>query len=137
MSRWRRVCRKLGISEATFYAWKKYSWLGPVELRRLRQRKEENAQLKRIVADLTLDKQMLQDVLIITSLSVRRLIMFDGDQKRLQNRLQTSWHSRIDLERSKGDVWNSFSRSQLRRFHDRTATRALRCASDDALRERG
>ena len=58
------VCRKLGISEATFYSWKKkYSGLGPVELRRLRQLEEENAQLKRIVADLTLDKQMLQDVL--------------------------------------------------------------------------
>src|ERR1044072_3681453 len=58
------VCRKLGISEATFYNWKKkYSGLGPVELRRLRQLEEENAQLKRIVADLTLDKQMLQDVL--------------------------------------------------------------------------
>ena len=58
------VCRKLGISEATFYAWKKkYSGLGPMELRRLRQLEEENAQLKRIVADLTLDKQMLQDVL--------------------------------------------------------------------------
>ena len=58
------VCRKLGISEATFYNWKKkYSGLGPVELRRLRQLEEENAQLKRIVVDLTLDKQMLQDVL--------------------------------------------------------------------------
>src|SRR5919112_30727 len=58
------VCRKLGISEATFYSWKKkYGGLGPVELRRLRQLEEENAQLKRIVADLTLDKQMLQDVL--------------------------------------------------------------------------
>jgi putative transposase len=58
------VCRKLGISEATFYNWKqKYSGLGPVELRRLRQLEEENAQLKWIVTDLTLDKQMLQDVL--------------------------------------------------------------------------
>jgi len=58
------VCRKLGISEATFYSWKKkYGGLGPVELRRLRQLEEENAQLKRIVADLTLDKQMLQDAL--------------------------------------------------------------------------
>jgi putative transposase len=58
------VWRKLGISEATFYSWKKkYSGLGPVELRRLRQLEEENAQLKRIVADLTMDKQMLQDVL--------------------------------------------------------------------------
>ena len=58
------VCRKLGISEATFYNWKKkYGGLSLVELRRLRQLEEENAQLKRIVADLTLDKQMLQDVL--------------------------------------------------------------------------
>ena len=58
------VCRQLGVSEATFYSWKKkYGGLNPVELRRLRQLEEENAQLKRIVADLTLDKQMLQDVL--------------------------------------------------------------------------
>jgi len=58
------VCRKLGVSEATFYNWKKkYGGLGAVELRRLRQLEEENSRLKAIVADLTLDKQMLQDVL--------------------------------------------------------------------------
>ena len=58
------VCRKLGVSEATFYNWKKkYGGLGPAELRRLRQLEEENSRLKQIVADLTLDKQMLQDVL--------------------------------------------------------------------------
>jgi putative transposase len=58
------VCRKMGISEATFYIWKKkYGGLGTSELRRLRQLEEENARLKQIVADLTLDKQMLQDVL--------------------------------------------------------------------------
>jgi putative transposase len=58
------VCRKLGVSEATFYNWKKkYSGLGAAELRRLRQLEDENARLKQIVADLTLDKQMLQDVL--------------------------------------------------------------------------
>jgi len=58
------VCRKMGISEATFYNWKKkYGGLGPGELRRLRQLEEENSRLKQIVADLTLDKQMLQDVL--------------------------------------------------------------------------
>ena len=58
------VCRKLGISEATFYNWKKkYGGLGPDELRRLRQLEEENSRLKQIVADLSLDKQMLQDVL--------------------------------------------------------------------------
>lgn len=58
------VCRKMGISEATFYNWKKkYDGLGAAELRRLRQLEEENSRLKQIVADLTLDKQMLQDVL--------------------------------------------------------------------------
>jgi len=58
------VCRKIGISEATFYNWKrKYGGLGTSELRKLKQLEEENSQLKRIVADLTLDKQMLQDVL--------------------------------------------------------------------------
>src|SRR4030081_258752 len=56
--------RKRGISEATFYnGKKKYGGLGPDELRRLRQLEEENSRLKQIVADLTLDKQMLQDVL--------------------------------------------------------------------------
>ena len=58
------VCRKMGISEATFYNWKKkYGGLGVSELRRLKQLEEENGQLKRMVADLSLDKQMLQDVL--------------------------------------------------------------------------
>ena len=58
------VCRKIGISEATFYNWKKkYGGLGVSELRRLKQLEEENRQLKKLVADLSLDKQMLQDVL--------------------------------------------------------------------------
>jgi len=58
------VCRKMGISEQTYFRWKKkYGGLGVAELRRLRQLEEENRQLKRLVADLTLDKQMLQDVL--------------------------------------------------------------------------
>ncbi len=58
------VCRKMGISEATFYNWKKkYGGLGVSELRRLKQLEEENTRLKRMVADLSLDKQMLQDVL--------------------------------------------------------------------------
>ena len=58
------VCRKMGISEQTFFRWKKkYGGLGVSELRRLRQLEEENRQLKRLVEDLTLDKQMLQDVL--------------------------------------------------------------------------
>jgi putative transposase len=58
------VCRKMGISEATFYNWKKkFGGLGDSEIRRLKQLEDENARLKQIVADLTLDKQMLQDVL--------------------------------------------------------------------------
>ena len=58
------VCRKMGISEATFYNWKKkYGGLGVTELRRLKQLEEENARLKRMVADLSLDKVMLQDVM--------------------------------------------------------------------------
>jgi len=58
------VCRKVGISQATFYAWKKkYAGLGVSELRRLKQLEEENRKLKQLVADLSLDKVMLQDVL--------------------------------------------------------------------------
>jgi putative transposase len=58
------VCRKIGISQATFYAWrKKFAGLGVSELRRLRQLEEENRKLKQLVADLSLDKAMLQDVL--------------------------------------------------------------------------
>ena len=58
------VCRKMGVSQATFYNWKKkYGGLGVSELRRLKQLEEENRQLKKLVADLSLDKQMLQDVL--------------------------------------------------------------------------
>ena len=58
------ITRKMGISEATFYRWKKqYGDMGVAEVRRLKQLEEENRQLKRLVADLTLDKQMLQDVL--------------------------------------------------------------------------
>jgi len=58
------VCRKMGISEATFYNWKKkFGGMGMPELRRLRQLEEENQRLKRLVADLSLDKEMLQDVI--------------------------------------------------------------------------
>jgi len=58
------VCRKAGISEATFYFWrKKYGNLLPTEMKRLRQLDDENAKLKRIVAELSLDKAMLWDVL--------------------------------------------------------------------------
>ncbi len=58
------VIRKMGIAEQTFYNWKKrYGGLGPLEVRRLKQLEEENRRLKQMVADLSLDKHMLQDVL--------------------------------------------------------------------------
>jgi putative transposase len=58
------VCRKLGVSEQTFYRWKrKYAGIGVAELRRLRQVEDENRRLKQLVADLTLDRQMLQEAL--------------------------------------------------------------------------
>ena len=58
------ICRKMGISEATYYNWKKkYGGLGVSEVRRLKQLEEENRRLKQMVADLSLDKHMLQDVL--------------------------------------------------------------------------
>jgi len=58
------VVRKLGVSEATFYNWKKkYGGLSVTDVRRLKQLEDENARLKKIVADQSLDKEMLQDVL--------------------------------------------------------------------------
>ena len=58
------VIRKMGIAEQTFYNWKRrYGGLGPGEVRRLKQLEEENRRLKQMVADLSLDKHMLQDVL--------------------------------------------------------------------------
>ena len=57
------VCRKAGISIQTYYRWsKKYGGLMPSEMKRLKQLEEENQRLKRLVADLSLDKEMLQEV---------------------------------------------------------------------------
>jgi putative transposase len=58
------LCRQFGVSDATFYAWKKkYAHLGVSELRRLRQVEEENGRLKWLVAELSLDKPMLSEAL--------------------------------------------------------------------------
>lgn len=58
------ITRKMGITQATFYRWKKkFAGMGVAELRRLKQLEEENKKLKRLVADLSLDKAMLRDVL--------------------------------------------------------------------------
>ena len=58
------VCRKAGIAEATFYNWrKKYAGLMPSDMKRLKQLEEENGKLKNLVADLSLDRAMLQDVI--------------------------------------------------------------------------
>lgn len=59
-----QIVRKMGISEATFYRWKqKYNGMGVAEVRRLKQLEDENRKLKQLVADLSLDKSMLQDAL--------------------------------------------------------------------------
>lgn len=58
------ICRKAGISQATYFNWKKkYDGLLPDEMRRLKQLEDENSKLKKVVADLSLDKAMLQDAL--------------------------------------------------------------------------
>lgn len=58
------MCRQLGVSEATFYVWKKkFAHLGVSELRKMRQLEEENARLKRVGADLTLDKHILMETI--------------------------------------------------------------------------
>ena len=58
------ICRKAGISSATYFNWKKkFGGMLPTEVRRVRQLEEENARLKKLVADLSLDKEMLQDVI--------------------------------------------------------------------------
>ena len=59
-----QLCRELGISEQTFYRWRrKFASMGVAELRRLKQLEKENKRLKQLVADLTLDKHMLQEVI--------------------------------------------------------------------------
>lgn len=74
------VCRKLGIADATFYTWRKrYGGIFPSELKHMRQLEEENLRLKKLVADLSLDKAMLQDVLAKNELTLARLSEWGRD----------------------------------------------------------
>ena len=57
------ICRKAGISQATYFSWKRYEGLTPPEMRRLKQLEDENTKLRKLVADLSLDREMLQDVI--------------------------------------------------------------------------
>ena len=64
------IVRKLGVSEQTFYRWKReFAGLGVAEVRRLKQVEEENRKLKQLVTNLSLDKKLLQDVLLKRTLS--------------------------------------------------------------------
>ena len=66
------ICRQAGISQATYFNWKKkYAGLLPTEMRRLKQLEDENAKLKRLVADLSLDKEMLQEVICSATIWMR------------------------------------------------------------------
>ncbi|MFL9151012.1 IS3 family transposase [Escherichia coli] len=104
------VCRKMGISEATFYNWKKkFAGLGVTELRRLRQLEDENQRLKKLVADLSLDKEMLQEVLkpkVLRPAQKRQAVHFLREAYRIsvrrgcgllmQSRTVYHWQSRRD-----------------------------------------
>lgn len=57
------ICRRAGISQATYFNWKKYDGMLPPDMRRLKQLEDENWKLRKLVADLSLDKEMLQDVI--------------------------------------------------------------------------
>lgn len=90
------VCRKAGISQATYFNWKKkYAGLLPTEMRRLRELEEENGRLKRIVADLTLDREMLQDIVRRNVWSAPSLQGYSGFAWRLTVRVNVSGLSRV------------------------------------------
>ncbi|HEV2718364.1 MAG TPA: IS3 family transposase [Terriglobales bacterium] len=79
------ICRKAGISQATYFNWKnKYDGLLPTEMRRLKQLEDENAKLRKVVADLSLDKEMLQDAL-------RRKPLKPVRKRKLVDEMRTEW----------------------------------------------
>ena len=97
------ICRWLGVSEATFYAWKKrYAGMGVAELRRVKQLEDENRRLKQVVADLTLDKQMLQEVLQTRRVRERPLCFLRarvGPPPWLSQFARGEWDVRVELAR--------------------------------------
>ncbi len=79
------ICRKAGISQATYFNWKKkFDGLLPTEMRRLKQLEDENAELKKLVADLPLDKEMLQVPALRRSPPARLMAFEPGDSKTKQ-----------------------------------------------------
>jgi putative transposase len=102
------ICRNVGISEQTFYVWKrKYAGLGLSELRELRQLREENTKLKRLVADLSLDRHMLQEI-------VRKKLWQDAEKVR-QRRSRIAQRLTVPHEydsplRSLRPCWTAFLR---------------------------
>jgi putative transposase len=103
------VCRQLGINEATFYVWKKkYASLGVSELRQLRQLQEGSARLRRLVADLTLDKQILSEVIQKNLRPVRRQEITHW----IHERFQMSARRPRGLSRMQRSTW--YYRSQAR-----------------------
>ena len=104
------VCRQIGISDATFYTWKKkYAGLGVSELRKLKMLEDENARLKRIVADLTLDKQILQEVVRKKALEGCQAARAGG---RMQERFKVSVRRSCDLALLRRSVWYAKSRAR-------------------------
>jgi putative transposase len=105
------ICRKLGVSEPTFYRWKKqFAGMGTVEIRRLKQLEEEIAKLKRLVADLSLDKTMLQDVLRKNGEACQR-----RSKTRLAWRTRASARRRADLPQARSGGRLPDPRPMLRR----------------------
>jgi putative transposase len=112
------VCRQIGFSEATFYTWKKkYADLGVSELRKLKMLEGENTRLRRIVVDLTLDKQILQEVVKKALKAVRRRELAAW----MQERFKVSVHRSCRLARYFGA-----------RFGTPRARRAIKAPCDSA-----
>lgn len=104
------LCRKLGISEQTFYTWKKrFAGMGVSELKRVRQLEEENRRLKSVVADLTLDKHVVVCQNSIQRLRSSRMPRCDrrswscqtgaGDARNRERLQARPWYQRPSLRR--------------------------------------